>query len=473
MALKILTRGADGAPRSFFFYTVPKWGPTVVTGIMAATLVAMFVVGSVIGFAYVAPLASRSYTVVDSAGNTLEFVRSLADEPYTPASRGLINVRAEHPAASLRQTIQMVPDLLRDSHVLVRDIQTQLATGAKFELALASALRASGLRTPAPPPRPAPPARPRHPRAARRGRSRAGRARAARARRVPRRAARDPVAAAIIYSAISFHSTIVRGGRYSAGGNAASQGATRAAPYRHAARRASAAAGARSDATYRLAADRRYSGPTTSVLRASASSAACHAPAPTNSCVGRASAPRAGTKRLPGSGSHVPPWPCTTVRMSAPNMRARAASTAGWTVIGAKCTANGAGGHARASTCVHIRPGMSSMPPRRIDANGATCPKTAQSSASNDVCSRTSTGSRCAPCAHRATTHAVGGASGHMSRRRSARTPRPGANSTARTPRVATNARNRRATASSSTTRSASASSGSPAPSSGRPGGSS
>src|SRR3989338_6699659 len=159
MALKILTRGADGAPRSFFFYTVPKWGPTVVTGIMAATLVAMFVVGSVIGFAYVAPLASRSYTVVDSAGNTLEFVRSLADEPYTPASRGLINVRAEHPADSLRQTIQMVPDLLRDSQVLVRDIQTQLATGAKFELALASALRASGPGTPPPPPalHPAPP----------------------------------------------------------------------------------------------------------------------------------------------------------------------------------------------------------------------------------------------------------------------------------------------------------------------------
>src|SRR3989338_7379826 len=166
MALKILTRGADGAPRSFFFYTVPKWGPTVVTGIMAATLVAMFVVGSVIGFAYVAPLASRSYTVVDSAGNTLEFVRSLADEPYTPASRGLINVRAEHPADSLRQTSQMGPGLLRASPGLGRGIQTQLAPGAKFELALASALRASGLGTPAPPdeagPAPAAPAPPAH-----------------------------------------------------------------------------------------------------------------------------------------------------------------------------------------------------------------------------------------------------------------------------------------------------------------------
>src|SRR3989338_6014630 len=81
------------------------------------------------------------------------------------APRPLINVRAEPPADSLRQTIQMVPDLLRDSQVLVRDIQTQLATGAKFELALASALRASGPgaprrrapRPPPPPPRAPPP----------------------------------------------------------------------------------------------------------------------------------------------------------------------------------------------------------------------------------------------------------------------------------------------------------------------------
>src|SRR3989338_5597168 len=82
------------------------------------------------------------------------------------APRPLINVRAEPPADSLRQTIQMVPDLLRDSQVLVRDIQTQLATGAKFELALASALRASGLGPPAPPaeagPAPAAPAPPAH-----------------------------------------------------------------------------------------------------------------------------------------------------------------------------------------------------------------------------------------------------------------------------------------------------------------------
>src|SRR3989344_2565400 len=222
MALKILTRGADGAPRSFFFDTVPKWGPTVFTGIMAATLVAMFVVGSVIGFAYVAPLASRSYTVVDSAGNTLEFVRSLADEPYTPASRGLINVRAEHPADSLRQTIQMVPDLLRDSQVLVRDIQTQLATGAKFELALASALRASGLGTPAPP-------------------DEAGPAPAAPAPPPPRAHPLVP---------LPHHGAGARGGTDSPGGSPAPAGRTRAALYGHGGRRASAAAGARSDATY-------------------------------------------------------------------------------------------------------------------------------------------------------------------------------------------------------------------------------
>src|SRR3989338_4381657 len=91
MALKILTRGADGAPRSFFFDTVPKWGPTVFTGIMAATLVAMFVVGSVIGFAYVAPLASRSYTVVDSAGG--------APPPPPPAPPAAAAPRAPPPPA--------------------------------------------------------------------------------------------------------------------------------------------------------------------------------------------------------------------------------------------------------------------------------------------------------------------------------------------------------------------------------------
>lgn len=138
----------DSPPRSLFYDTVPKWGPTVFTGVMAATLLAGFVVVTVMCFIYVGPLANRVYTVTDIAGNDYLTVREMANTPYPIQARNVLNSRADSPGASILQTMQIVPKTIIKANELLELAQSQMSTGVKFEYALVKALREFGLGEP-------------------------------------------------------------------------------------------------------------------------------------------------------------------------------------------------------------------------------------------------------------------------------------------------------------------------------------
>ena len=120
----------DEPERSFLYDTIPKWGPTVFTGIMAATFVATFVVLCIIGFGYIVPLANNGYLVTNKATDTLDYVISLADAPYSEMSRNVVNMRAEKPADSFRQTVQMVPGLVNPIDTILQKVDVDFVIGS-------------------------------------------------------------------------------------------------------------------------------------------------------------------------------------------------------------------------------------------------------------------------------------------------------------------------------------------------------
>ena len=150
----------DEPERSFLYDTIPKWGPTVFTGIMAATFVATFVVLCIIGFGYIVPLANNGYLVTNKATGALDYVVSLADAPYSEMSRNVVNMRAEKPADSFRQTVQMVPGLVNHIDTILQKVDVDFVIGSKFVSAFAGALAESGIQalqgTPETPPDPVP-----------------------------------------------------------------------------------------------------------------------------------------------------------------------------------------------------------------------------------------------------------------------------------------------------------------------------
>ena len=166
----------DEPERSFWYDTVPKWGPTVGVAVIAATIVATFVVVCVIGFGWVVPVLNNGYLVTNKATGALDYVVSLADAPYSEMSRNVLNVRAERPADSFRQTVQMIPGLVNHADTILQKIDVDFVVGGKFASVFARAFVESGIEAmlgaagtplpgtepelPPPPAEPAPPADP-------------------------------------------------------------------------------------------------------------------------------------------------------------------------------------------------------------------------------------------------------------------------------------------------------------------------
>lgn len=136
---------SDEPERSFWYDTVPKWGPTVGVAIIAATIVATFVVVCVIGFGWVVPVLNNGYLVTNKATGALDYVISLADAPYAPMSRNLLNVRADKPYDSLRQTVQMIPGLTAHVDTILQKLDADLHLGDKFLTVLARTVREVGI----------------------------------------------------------------------------------------------------------------------------------------------------------------------------------------------------------------------------------------------------------------------------------------------------------------------------------------
>lgn len=135
----------DEPERSFLYDTIPKWGPTVFTGIMAATFVATFVVLCVIGFGWVVPVLNNGYLVTNKATGALDYVVSLADAPYPEMERNVFNARAERPADSFRQTVQMIPGLVNHADTILQKIDVDFVVGGKFASVFARAFVESGI----------------------------------------------------------------------------------------------------------------------------------------------------------------------------------------------------------------------------------------------------------------------------------------------------------------------------------------
>jgi len=147
MPPKSFRRDLEGGEpeRSFWYDTVPKWGPTVGVAIIAATIVATFIVVCIIGFGWVVPVLNNGYLVTNKATGALDYVISLADAPYPPMSRNVLNVRAERPADSFRQTVQMIPGLTAHADTILQKLDTDLLIGDKFLTVLARTVREVGI----------------------------------------------------------------------------------------------------------------------------------------------------------------------------------------------------------------------------------------------------------------------------------------------------------------------------------------
>lgn len=139
MPPKSFRRDLEGGEpeRSFWYDTVPKWGPTVGVAIIAATIVATFIVVCIIGFGWVVPVLNNGYLVTNKATGALDYVISLADAPYAPMSRNVLNVRAERPADSFRQTVQMIPGLMTHADTILQKLDADTNFFNKFVAALA------------------------------------------------------------------------------------------------------------------------------------------------------------------------------------------------------------------------------------------------------------------------------------------------------------------------------------------------
>ena len=105
-------------------------------------------------------ISNNGYLVTNKATDTLDYVISLADAPYSDMSRNVVNMRAEKPADSFRQTVQMVPGLVNHIDTILQKVDVDFVIGSKFVSAFAGALAESGIQalqgTPETPPDPVP-----------------------------------------------------------------------------------------------------------------------------------------------------------------------------------------------------------------------------------------------------------------------------------------------------------------------------